>query len=284
MAAWKKVVTEDDLASHESAVDPHPVYVLESLIDAKGDLYAGTADNTVGRLAVGSDGKFLTADSAASTGLAWATSWKLARIRYLTSGTTYTPTAGTKAFLVEGVGPGGGGGGVSGGVANAAVAGGGAAGGRFRKFYSSVAASYAYVIGTFGAGGTAGANNGSAATATTFDGMSSGAAAGGNGRAAGTTATTTAGGDGVTPTGGDLNIPGQSGFPGTMFGTASADQVRSGQGGSGPYGAGGGAVSNTAGAAGTGYGAGGSGASTNGNTSRAGGDGSPGLIIVWEFD
>jgi hypothetical protein len=42
-----------------------------STIDAKGDLLAGTADNTIGRLAVGTNGQILTADSAETTGLKW---------------------------------------------------------------------------------------------------------------------------------------------------------------------------------------------------------------------
>jgi hypothetical protein len=52
-----------------------PVLTTPSIsnIDAKGDLLAGTADNTIGRLAVGTNGQVLTADSSASTGLAWAT-------------------------------------------------------------------------------------------------------------------------------------------------------------------------------------------------------------------
>jgi hypothetical protein len=43
-----------------------------STIDAKGDLLAGTADNTIGRLAVGTNGQVLTADSAEATGMKWA--------------------------------------------------------------------------------------------------------------------------------------------------------------------------------------------------------------------
>jgi hypothetical protein len=46
--------------------------VLKSLVDAKGDLLAGTADNTAGRLAVGTNGQVLIADSSQSTGLNWA--------------------------------------------------------------------------------------------------------------------------------------------------------------------------------------------------------------------
>jgi len=43
-----------------------------STIDAKGDLLVGTADNTIGRLAVGTNGQVLTADSTAATGTKWA--------------------------------------------------------------------------------------------------------------------------------------------------------------------------------------------------------------------
>ena len=43
-----------------------------TIIDAKGDLIAGTAVDTAGRLAVGANGTFLTADSAETTGLKWA--------------------------------------------------------------------------------------------------------------------------------------------------------------------------------------------------------------------
>jgi microcystin-dependent protein len=43
------------------------------IIDVKGDLIAGTADNTVARLAVGTNGQTLIADSTQTTGLAWTT-------------------------------------------------------------------------------------------------------------------------------------------------------------------------------------------------------------------
>jgi hypothetical protein len=45
----------------------------KTLVDAKGDLLAATAADTLARLAVGSNGQVLTADSAESTGLKWAT-------------------------------------------------------------------------------------------------------------------------------------------------------------------------------------------------------------------
>ena len=42
-----------------------------ALIDAKGDLVVGTADNTVARVAVGSNGQVLVADSAQTAGIKW---------------------------------------------------------------------------------------------------------------------------------------------------------------------------------------------------------------------
>jgi hypothetical protein len=54
----------------------------KSIVDAKGDLIAATANDTPARLAVGSDFAFLQADSAQSTGLLWNNAaW-----------TSYTPT------------------------------------------------------------------------------------------------------------------------------------------------------------------------------------------------
>ncbi len=48
--------------------------IAATIVDAKGDLIAATADNTVARLAVGTDTFVLTADSAEATGLKWAAS------------------------------------------------------------------------------------------------------------------------------------------------------------------------------------------------------------------
>lgn len=44
-----------------------------TIVDAKGDLIAATAADTVSRLAVGTNGQVLTADSTASTGIKWST-------------------------------------------------------------------------------------------------------------------------------------------------------------------------------------------------------------------
>lgn len=46
--------------------------VPQALVDAKGDIFVATADNTVGRLPVGSNNTVLTADSAQTGGVKWA--------------------------------------------------------------------------------------------------------------------------------------------------------------------------------------------------------------------
>jgi len=46
--------------------------IQNAIVDAKGDLIAATGDNTPARLAVGTNGHVLTADSSAATGIKWA--------------------------------------------------------------------------------------------------------------------------------------------------------------------------------------------------------------------
>jgi hypothetical protein len=77
-----------------------------------------------------------------------------------------------------------------------------------------------------------------------------------------------------------VNTGGQAGGNGlTLSGTVSA----SAPGGSSYFGGGAPGVLNSAGVAAATYGAGGSGASTQSATSQAGGAGSPGVLVVWEF-
>ena len=59
--------------SVKSAYDLANGAVAKSIVDAKGDLIAATAADTVSRLAVGTNGQVLVADSAEATGIKWAT-------------------------------------------------------------------------------------------------------------------------------------------------------------------------------------------------------------------
>jgi hypothetical protein len=66
--------------------------IQNAIVDAKGDLIGATAADTPARLAVGTNGQLLSADSTAATGLAWSYGGKL---------TSYTPTWG----VVSGTAP-----------------------------------------------------------------------------------------------------------------------------------------------------------------------------------
>ena len=54
-----------------ATVNSHDI-LTKALADAKGDLLVGTADNAISRLAVGTNGHVLTADSAETSGVKWA--------------------------------------------------------------------------------------------------------------------------------------------------------------------------------------------------------------------
>lgn len=56
----------------KSAYDLANAAIPNSLVDAKADIITATADNTPARLAVGTNGHVLTADSTTATGLKWA--------------------------------------------------------------------------------------------------------------------------------------------------------------------------------------------------------------------
>jgi hypothetical protein len=60
-------------------------YVANSLADAKGDLLTATADNTPARLAVGSNGETLVADSSTSTGLRYQGNYAAGKQKCLNS-------------------------------------------------------------------------------------------------------------------------------------------------------------------------------------------------------
>ena len=205
---------------------------------------------------------------------------------------TYTPNTNLLQATVEciGGGAGGQGTGTSGSMANIGRSGG--SGGYVKKLFSKSAlgAMQPYFVGSGGAGGAAGINDGANGTDTTFSSGGSLLTAGG-GQQRGTNFLT---GGGGTATGGDINIPGQAGYPGNSPSQTTAWTIGvGGPGGNSMYGSGGSAAigsgaSSTpyqSGFNGTGYGSGGSGgAVAQGSVPNvAGGNGADGVIIITEY-
>jgi hypothetical protein len=73
--------------------------IQNAIVDAKGDLITATADDTPARLAVGTNGQFLTADSSAATGLAWGSAGGMTLLSTTTlSGATTTISSISGAY------------------------------------------------------------------------------------------------------------------------------------------------------------------------------------------
>jgi hypothetical protein len=83
--------------------------IQNSIVDAKGDLIAASAADTPARLAVGSDGDTLVADSAATTGLSWQGNFAAGKNKIINGdfsiwqrGTSFTVNGyGPDRFIVE---------------------------------------------------------------------------------------------------------------------------------------------------------------------------------------
>ncbi|EOT8079445.1 hypothetical protein ACNEVU_000979 [Escherichia coli] len=208
---------------------------------------------------------------------------RLINVRVITSSGTYTPTAGTKSIVVEVQGAGGAGGAaglVAGG--NIAMGGGGAAGAYARARLTSGFSGLPITIGAKGSGKNPD-YSGKSGGATSFGTITAGGGSGGPAVGATPPFIITAVG-GATASGGNIvSITGSSSLTGIAL---SASSVSSGTGGTSPLGSGGGPRSATiAGDNASGFGSGGSGAlNLPGATGDLlGGDGSDGVVIVWEY-
>ena len=80
--------------------------IPKSLVDAKGDILTATADNTPARLAVGTNGQTLVADSSTATGLKWATAsggGAVVQVKTATIGSNTSTTTGGGTFVATGL-------------------------------------------------------------------------------------------------------------------------------------------------------------------------------------
>jgi len=81
----------------QSASNP----ISANIVDAKGDLIAGTAADTVARLAVGANNTVLTADSSTATGLKWAAAAGGGKVLQVVNATYSTITSTTSTSFVD---------------------------------------------------------------------------------------------------------------------------------------------------------------------------------------
>lgn len=73
-AAGRALLDDANAAAQRATLDvpSNAEAILDTIVDAKGDLLTATAADTPARLAVGTNGYVLTADSAEATGIKWA--------------------------------------------------------------------------------------------------------------------------------------------------------------------------------------------------------------------
>lgn len=202
--------------------------------------------------------------------------------KILTGSGVYTPTIGTKSIIVEAIGGGGAGGGSAATTSGQQASGsGGGSGAYVMATFTTGFAGANYIIGSGGTGTTA--NNGGNGSATTFLTINAGGGSGGPVGVA-SVSSVISGSFGGTASGGDINAAGPNGNSGIVY--TSAVSVGGFGGSSKIYPGNGGAARASAGDGfpATGYGCGGGGANSGSSgTTRAGGNGTQGLIIIWEY-
>ncbi|WP_227655761.1 carbohydrate kinase [Klebsiella pneumoniae] len=236
-----------------------------------------------------SDGAAAISTALTNLGLGDASGYvgRLLKIQVFYNSGIYNPTPGTKKVIVEMVGGGGGSAGSRAAASgNISVGGAGGAGsyakGQFTQNFSGVQ----ITVGTKGAGGTSSGPYASDGGTSSFGSLIT-AAGGSAGQPAGPTNSfpfsTVAG---VVSAGANgANIIGTPGQGTSASIAVSAAVVIESPGGSSQFGAGGFITAfNAKGVNGSGYGSGGGPSKVNGgNAAVAGGDGAPGLVIIWEY-
>ena len=203
-------------------------------------------------------------------------------VRYDTPGTyDYVPSQGTKAIFVRVQGAGGGGsGGTVSGTSNTG-GGGGGAGGYSEIFIRDVAPGYTVTVGAGGAGGISGNQGANGGLSSFTDGSLVNVIAnggdGGGGISDGS-GNLLVPGYGGTASGGDVNIRGNPGIIGYVYGAWG------GAGGDSPFGGTGGFGEHRSGSgAGNGYFGGGGGGKSYGSATPTGGKGGDGIVEIYEY-
>lgn len=237
----------------------------------KGDILVAQSASVLSKVAVGTTGQVLVADSTQAAGVRWGAGANPTVRVYTVSSVAqiWSKPSNLGYAVIEVVGGGGGGGGTT----NIGDAfGGGGGGGYSRKYVSAsgLPAASSVLAGGGGANGAGSGGNGSAGGLSYFGSIMS--ATGGSANSS------TTGGAGGTATGGDINIPGGSGGTGTSGGSA----VWGTSGGSTVLGMGAAATSGSGGTGGV-YGGGGGGGFSGGGSDTPGGSGGNGVVIVYEY-
>lgn len=267
-------------------------------LGTKGDTYAGAGGGARPIvLPVGTNGQVLTADSAETGGVKWATNAAAGGFtsivtQIFTVSGTYTPTAGMSYVIVECVGGGGGGGGCSTTNSTQVSSAGGGGGGSYSRSVldaATVGASQTITIGNGGNGGAAGNNNGTSGGDTSFGSLVIGKGGFFGSGAAAADSTCTDGGDGGVAGTGQLTIVGSAGGEGIATVAGGTGNISyGGFGGGSLLGAQSRIASNNSGSqpgfSGTLYGGGGGGTQGSPSTTQqAGGNGANGVCIVTEY-